>query len=84
MIEEIQPTSSLELILDSVKEPMMLLLLGIALLSIFFGRIPKAIFMTFVVAAYIAVEFINKFRTDKTMSKLRELTQPVCKVVEMF
>lgn len=81
ILEEIQPASPYELILDSIKEPMMLLLLGIALLSIFFGRIPEAIFMIFVVAAYISVEFINKFRTDQTMSKLRELTQPVSKVL---
>lgn len=81
MLEEIQPTSVLELIYSSVKEPMMILLLGIALLSILFGRIPEAIFMVCVVGAYITIEFINKFRTDQTMSKLRELTQPVTKVI---
>jgi Ca2+-transporting ATPase len=80
-LEEIKPTSVWELILDGVKEPMMVLLLSIAAHSLLFGKPAEAVVMIFVVAAYITVEFINKFRTDRTMASLRELTQPMTKVV---
>ncbi|MCK6469214.1 MAG: cation-transporting P-type ATPase [Candidatus Brocadia sinica] len=80
-LEEIKLTRIWELILDGVKEPMMILLLSIAALSLLFGKPAEAIVMVFVVAAYISVEFINKFRTDRTMARLRELTQPMTKVI---
>jgi Ca2+-transporting ATPase len=80
-LEGIKPTRIWELILDGIKEPMMLLLLSIAALSLLFGKPAEALVMVFVVGAYIAVEFINKFRTDRTMARLRELTQPMTKVM---
>src|SRR5574340_897774 len=80
-LEEIKPARIGELILDGVKEPMMILLLSIAALSLLFGKPAEAIVMVFVVAAYISVEFINKFRTDRTTARLRELTQPMTKVI---
>ncbi len=80
-LEEIKPTGVWELILDGAKEPMMVLLLSIAVLSLLFGKPAEAAVMVFVVAAYIGVEFVNKFRTDRTMARLRELTQPVTRVL---
>jgi P-type Ca2+ transporter type 2C len=80
-LEEIKPASIKELIFEGVKEPMMVLLLTIAGLSLIFGKPVEAVVMIFVVTAYIFVEFINKFRSDRTMSRLRELTQQTSKVV---
>ena len=71
----------MSLIFESIKEPMMILLLSIALLSGLFGKAIEAVVMIFVVAAYVSVEFINKFRSDRTMAGLRALTQPVTKVI---
>src|SRR3990167_3615136 len=68
-IDEIKPTSALELVLDGIREPMILVLLAIAALSFLFSKVEEAIVMIFVVAAYIAVEFVNKYRTDRTMTK---------------
>lgn len=59
----------------------MLLLLAIALLSLLFGKSIEAMVMVFVVAAYISVEFINKYRSDRIMAHLRALTQSVTKVI---
>ena len=81
LLEEIKPMSIWGLILEGIKEPMMILLLSIAGLSLLFGKPIEATVMIFVVMAYIAVEFINKFRTDRTMTRLRELTQPLTKVI---
>jgi len=80
-LEELKPTRIWGLILDGVKEPMMAMLLSIAALSLFFGKPAEAAVMVFVVAAYISVEFINKYRSDRTMARLRELTQPTSKVL---
>lgn len=80
-VEEIRPTRVRDLVLDSLKEPMMLVLLTIAGVSLAFGKVAEATVMVFVVAAYIAVEFINKFRSDRIMTRLRELTQPTTAVV---
>ena len=60
IVEEIKPASALELILDGVREPMMIVLLAIGGLSLLFGKTGEAVVMVFVVAAYIAVEFVNQ------------------------
>ena len=80
-IDEVKPTGALELILDGVREPMMIVLLSIGALSFVFGKAGEAVVMVFVVAAYIAVEFVNKYRTDRTMTRLRQLTSPTTKVI---
>ena len=80
-LEGSRPASVWELILDGAKEPMMIVLLSIAVLSFAFGKPVEALVMIFVVAAYIAVEFINKFRSDRIMARLRELTQPMTNVL---
>lgn len=76
-----KPKSLIALMLDSMREPMMLLLLTVAALSFAFGKIGEAITMICVVAAYIAVEIINKFRSDRIMVKLRSLTTPTTKII---
>lgn len=81
IILESKQKNIVTLILEGIKEPMMLLLLSIALLSLLFGKILEAIVMIFVVAAYISVEFINKYRTDKIMTQLKNLSMPTTKVM---
>ena len=80
-IEEIKPATALELIIDGVREPMMIVLLAIGGLSLLFGKVAEAVVMVFVVAAYIGVEFVNKYRTDQTMTQLRRLTAATAKVI---
>lgn len=80
-LEKMRPASVGKLILEGVQEPMMIVLLSIAGLSFAFGKPVEAIVMMFVVAAYIAVEFINKYRSDRIMARLRELTQPATNIL---
>src|SRR3990167_11323961 len=80
-IDEVKPTGALELILDGVREPMMIVLLSIGALSFVFGKAGEAVVMVFVVAAYIAVEFVNKYRTDRTMTQLRKLTSLSAQII---
>lgn len=78
---ELKPTGIIELVFEGIRQPMMLLLLTIAGLSFLFGRPVEAMMMIFVVAAYVLVEFVNKFRADRTMTRLRELIRPSTKVI---
>ena len=80
-VEEIKPTSIGRLIIEGIRQPMMILLLSIAGISLLFGRLVEALVMIFVVVAYVAVEFIKKFRSDRTMTRLRELTSPTTRVI---
>ncbi len=81
LMRGLEPTSPWTLVEESLKEPMMVLLLSIAAVSLVFGELVQATVMVFVVAAYIGVEFLNKYRSDRTMTRLRELTQPTTRVV---
>lgn len=71
----------LVLIFDGIREPMMLLLLSIAFLSFMFGKVIEAMTMIFVVFIYIFVEFINKYRADTIMTRLKDLSTPTTKVI---
>jgi Ca2+-transporting ATPase len=81
IMEELKPSSIWTLLFEGVKQPMMVLLLSIAAISFAFGKLVEGAVMLFVVAAYVSVEFINKSRSDRTMARLRELTQPTTKVI---
>jgi len=80
ILEELKPTSIWKLSLEGIKQPMMVLL-SIAAISFIFRELVEGFVMIFVVAAYISVEFINKYRTDRIMTRLRELTQPTTRVI---
>src|SRR3990172_2825876 len=70
-LEDIGPTSLWILLWDSVKSPMMVLLLTIAGISLALGQIREAVVMVFVVAMYVGVHLLNKARSDRTMARLR-------------
>lgn len=80
-LEEIKPASALSLILEGLSEPEMIILLAIGGLSLIFRETTEAVAMIFVVAAYITVEFINEYRSDRTMTKLKTLTSPTARVI---
>jgi P-type Ca2+ transporter type 2C len=77
---KIKSASIWRLVLEGLKEPMILLLLAVGALSFLFGKITEMIAMIFVVAIYISVELLNKFRTDRTMTKLKKLSAPETQV----
>ncbi|MFA5998584.1 MAG: cation-transporting P-type ATPase [Candidatus Babeliales bacterium] len=78
---ETKPRSIIDIILESVQEPMMLLLLAIAVLSFIFGKIGGAIAMILEVVMYATLELINKFRTDRIMFELKNMAHPTAKVI---
>jgi len=76
-----QPTGFGALLWESVTSPMILLLLAVAGISLAVGQVREALVMVGVVLTYIAVELINKGRTDRTLARLRELQSPRLRVL---
>jgi Ca2+-transporting ATPase len=80
-LEDEGPTSLWTLALESVRSPMMLLLLSIAGISLLLGQIREALVMVFVVAMYVGIHLLNKARADRTMARLREVQAPTARVL---
>lgn len=80
-IREIRPAGAMQLLLDSVRQPMMVLLLSIAAISLVLGKMLEAAVMALVVLAYVTVEFFNKRRSDRAMAALKQLTQPMTRAI---
>lgn len=70
--KEPKDINRLQILFRSLKEPMIVLLLSISGLSFLFNKRVEAFVMLFVVIAYIAVEFLNKYRTDKAVERLKK------------
>jgi P-type Ca2+ transporter type 2C len=75
-LEYTGPTSLWVLFWESIKSPMMVLLLSIAAISLALGQVREAVVMLFVVAMYVGVHLLNKARSDRTMARLRTVQVP--------
>lgn len=75
-LEALGPSSEWRLLWESIRSPMMVLLLSIAVVSVLLGQFREAVVMVFVVAMYVGIELLNKARADRTMAHLRELQAP--------
>ncbi|MHB9031880.1 MAG: HAD-IC family P-type ATPase [Anaerolineae bacterium] len=64
------------LLWQSVKSPIIILLLAVAGISLALGQLREAFVMVFVVAMYIAVHLLNRARFDRVMARLREVQAP--------
>lgn len=78
---ELKPRSIFHIILESVQEPMMLLLLVLAALSFVFGKFGSGIAMMLEICMYATLELVNKFRTDRIVLELKNLAHPTAKVL---
>jgi magnesium-transporting ATPase (P-type) len=75
-LEDTEPTSQWALLWESVKSPMIVLLLVIAGISLALEQFREAVVMVFVVAMYVGVHLLNKARSDRTMAQLRAVQAP--------
>ncbi len=80
-ILQVKPRNKFSIILETFQEPMMLLLLAIGILAFIFGKIGSAIAMVLEVIIYAFLELVNKFRSDRLMTNLRNLASPTVKVL---
>lgn len=70
-----------DLVIEGITEPMMMVLLSIAGLSVLFGKYGEALAMIAVVTVYVVVECMNKYRTDRVMARLHALAAPTTQVI---
>jgi Ca2+-transporting ATPase len=75
-LEDHGPASLWTLAWESVRSPMMLLLLSIAGISLVLAQYREAIAMAVVVALYVGIHLLNKARSNRTMARLREIQAP--------
>jgi len=70
-----------EEVVESLTEPLILLLLGVALLYGLLGEIRDALTILFVILAVSSVEVVNEGRAKRAIAALRELSSPTASVL---
>lgn len=76
-----QKRSWTEMLLDIVKEPMLLLLFAISIIYIVIGDYGEAIFMLFAIIAVSAISFYQDNRSKKALEALEKLNEPLSRVI---
>lgn len=76
-----EKNGTLTLVLDLVREPMILLLLASAAIYFFSGQTGDAIFMLAGIVFVAGISLYQQSRSENALATLRSLNQPVCKVI---
>lgn len=80
LIEE-RKESFFRKIIDVLKEPMFLLLIGAAVIYFVLGEPRDGFIMLIFVVGIIAIDVIQEWKTDKTLKALKNLSQPQVTVI---
>ncbi|KAI9486624.1 MAG: PMR1-type calcium-transporting P-type ATPase [Benjaminiella poitrasii] len=67
--------------LDSFKDPLILLLLGSAFISILMGQFDDAISITMAIIIVVTVAFVQEYRSEKSLEALNKLVPHHCHLV---
>lgn len=71
----------LRIILETMREPMFLLMFGAALLYLFLGDVGEGLFLTAAAGVSIGLVIAQEARSERALAALRELAQPYVRVV---
>ena len=80
LIEE-RKVSLLSKIIDVLKEPMFLLLIGAAIIYFVLGEPRDGFIMLIFVVGIITIDIIQEWKTDKTLKALKDLSEPQVAVI---
>ena len=69
------------LLLDILKEPMLLLLIAVAPIYLIVGNISEAVFMMAAIVAVTAISFYQDNRSKKALQELEKLNEPLSTVI---
>eukprot|EP00048_Salpingoeca_helianthica_P003063 m.63464 g.63464 ORF g.63464 m.63464 type:complete len:898 (+) comp12469_c2_seq1:249-2942(+) len=67
--------------LEQFKEPLILLLLGSAAVSILMGQYDDAVSITLAIVIVVTVAFVQEYRSEKSLEELTKLIPPRCHVL---
>jgi Ca2+-transporting ATPase len=71
-----KPRSAFKMAIDTVKEPMFLLLLACCILYLALGDLGEALLLSAAIFFVILITFVQERRTEKTLDALRDLSSP--------
>ncbi|RRJ87383.1 cation-translocating P-type ATPase [Paenimyroides tangerinum] len=77
----VHKSSGLELLLNILKEPMLILLFAISVIYFIVGDYGEAVFMLLAIFAVSAISFYQDTRSKKALEALEELNEPLSKVI---
>src|SRR5690554_3603462 len=69
------------MLLDILKEPMLLLLISVAIIYVIVGNYSEAIFMSFAIIAVSSISFYQDNRSKKALEALEQLNEPLSTVI---
>ncbi|PWN29113.1 calcium-transporting P [Jaminaea rosea] len=76
-----EPPSALSKLIDQLKEPLILLLLGSAVVSLLLGEVGDAVSIVLAVAIVVAVAHIQEQRSSESLAALSKLVPHYCHLV---
>lgn len=76
-----KPRNILSIAVDTVREPMFLLLLACSLLYLVLGDLGEALLLSTAIFVVMAITFVQERRTERTLDALRDLSSPRALVV---
>ena len=80
-IEDVQKSLWYEMLLDILKEPMLLLLFSVTVIYVIVGNYAEAAFMLFAIIAVSAISFYQDNRSKKALDALKKLNEPLSIVI---
>ncbi|HUH25620.1 MAG TPA: HAD-IC family P-type ATPase, partial [Flavobacterium sp.] len=80
-IDGVHKNTGLELLLNILKEPMLILLFAISVIYLIIGNYGEALFMFFAIVAVSAISLYQDTRSKKALEALEKLNEPLSKVI---
>lgn len=80
-IDTAQKSSWLKLLIDILKEPMLILLFAISIIYLIIGDYGEALFMLVAIVAVSAISFYQDNRSKKALEALEKLNEPLSTVI---
>ena len=80
-IDDVHKSTGLELLLNILKEPMLILLFAISIIYLIIGDYGEALFMFLAIVAVSAISLYQDTRSKKALEALEKLNEPLSKVI---
>ncbi len=81
ILENKSRRNSLEIFLDILKEPMMILLMAACSLYFILGDITEGVIMLFAIFAVAGISIIQEVRSENAINELKKLSEPLTNVI---
>ncbi len=81
ILDRARPRTALQLLTETVREPMFMLLLGASGLYLLVGDLAEGGFLSLAALATIALVLFQEVRSEKALAALRSLAQPSAQVI---